>query len=122
MGKCFSHKTNEPFSIQDLNGMEKYYSLMSKRKADVFRWLIDSEGPWETPESFLCFKQIDMKKNPVKVSNEDEIRIYAAKSKSSLYVDQKEISMNLNPVDSTLSIVSSADINKGPLVHWSSDW
>jgi hypothetical protein len=63
-----------------------------------------------------------VKKNPVKVSNEDEIRICAAKSKSSLYADQKEISMNLNPIDPTLSIVSSADINKGPLVDWSSCW
>jgi hypothetical protein len=75
MGKCFSHKKNEHFSIHDLNGMDKYYSLMSKRKADIFRWLIDSEGPWKAPESFLCFKQIDTKNNSVEVSNEDEIRV-----------------------------------------------
>ena len=126
MGACICHKKDEHFSMNDLNGMEKYYSLMSKRKGDILRWLLDSEDPWKTPDSFLCFKQIDAKNSPVKISNEDEIRICATKSKSSinndfkrtlsLHVDQKEICMNLNLVNSTLSIVNSVDVNNRRLL------
>lgn len=94
--------------------------------------MIDSEGPWKTPNSFLCFQQIDIKNNPVRVSNEDEIRSYAAKSKSSinndlkrtssLHVDQKEIQIKLNTVNSTLSLGTSTDINNEHLLDWPSDW
>jgi hypothetical protein len=132
MGACINHKKDEQFSMNDLIGMDKYYSLMPKRKADVLHWMIDSEGPWKTPDSFLCFQQIDIKNNPVRVSNEDEIRSYAAKSKSSinndlkrtssLHVDQKEIQMNLNTVNSTLSLGTSTDINNEHLLDWPSDW
>jgi hypothetical protein len=128
MGTCICHKKQEDFSMNDLNGIEKYYSLMSKRKVDILRWVKDSEGPWKTPDSFLCFKQINAKTSPVIVSNEDEIRIRASKSKSSrksdfkktsnLHVDQKDICMNLNPVNSTLAI----DINNGSSFNWSNDW
>ncbi len=81
MGTCICHK-KEDFSMNDLNGMEKYYSLMSKRKADILQWLTNSEGPWKTTDSFLCFKKIDAKIGSVKISNEDEIRIRTSTSKS----------------------------------------
>ncbi len=133
MGTCICHRKEEDFSMNDLNGMEKYYSLMSKQKADILKWLTNSEGPWKTPDSFLCFKKIDAKIGPVKISNEDEIRIRTSTSKSNrntdfkqtsnLHTDQNEICMNLNPINSTLSIVNSfTDINNEPLLKWASDW
>jgi hypothetical protein len=132
MGACINHKKDEHFSMNDLIGMDKYYSLMSKRKADILAWVIESEGPWQTPNSFICFQQIDVKSNPVKVSNEDEIRSCAAKSKSSvnddlkrissLHVDRKEIHVNVKPISSTLSISSAADINNEHLLDWPNDW
>ncbi|CAF0860152.1 unnamed protein product [Rotaria sp. Silwood1] len=126
MGTCNCHKKDEYFSLNDLNGIDKYYSLMSKRKADIFMWLIDSKGPWETPESFLCFKQSNVKNSPIKVSNEDEIQILVSKSKSiinsGLHVDQKDISMKLNLINAPLSIVHVTDINKKPVLDSPSDW
>ncbi|CAF0869610.1 unnamed protein product [Rotaria sordida] len=126
MGVCHCHKKGEYFSINDLNGIDKYYSLMSKRKADIFMWLIDSKGPWETPESFFNFKQSDIKKSPVKVSNKDEIQICISKSKpiinSDVHVDQKEICMKLNSTNAHLPIVTSIDINKKSLLDSPSDW
>jgi hypothetical protein len=133
MGACICHKPNEYFSMNDISGMEKFYSVMSKRKADICTWLIASEGPWEAPESILCFKQIDAKYSPVKVSNEDEIRIRASNSKSSInvnstrtsswQVDRKKKDLNyIKPIDSTLSNATSATVNNGTLLDWPSDW
>jgi len=92
MGACIGYKKDEHFSMNDLNGIEKYYSLISKRKVDILRWITDSEGPWKTPDSFLCFKKIDAKNSPVNISNEDEIRIRTLKSKSSRDSDLKRTS------------------------------
>jgi hypothetical protein len=120
MGTCICYKKDEQFSMNDLNGMEKYYTLISKQKADILIWLANSEGPWKTPDSFLCFKQIDAQNKPVKMSNEDEIRIRALESKSSVNNDFKQTicTGELNPINSTLSIVTST----GRLLEWSSDW
>ena len=130
MGACVSRKKDEQFSINDLNGMEKYYSLMPRGKADILRWLTDSKGPWKTPDSFTCFQIIDTRTIPVKVSNDDEVRLHAIESKwnddckgtSSLQFDREEMCMTLNPVNSTLSTASSVDVNNGPLLDWPSDW
>jgi hypothetical protein len=132
MGACISRKTDEHFSMKDLHGMEKYYSLMPKRKGDIIRWITDSKGPWKTPDSFSCLQQIDAKMGPIKVSNDDEIRIQALKSasnidsdgkqSSSLHIDLEKMSMTLNPGNSNLSIISSADVNNGPLLDWPTDW
>jgi hypothetical protein len=45
MGGCISRKIDEYFSMNDLHGMEKYYSFMPKRKADIIRWITDSKSP-----------------------------------------------------------------------------
>ncbi len=122
MGACICHKKHEHFSMDDLNGIEKYSLLMSKRKEDIFTWLMTSEGPWKAPESFLDFKQTDVKNTPMKVSNEDEIRIRTTRSPSSSHVDQNEICRHLSPVNLTLSITTSADINNEPLLNWANGW
>ncbi len=122
MGACICHKKHEHFSMDDLNGTEKYCLLMSKRKEDIFTWLMASEGPWKTPESFLDFKQNDVKNAPMKVSNEDEIRIRTTRSPSSSHVNQNEICGNLSPVNLTLPITTSADINNEPLLNWANGW
>ena len=74
MGACACRKIKEPFKIDDLAGMDKYYSLMSKQKVTVFTWLTASEGPWDVPESFRLFKSIDAQRSPVRVSHDDEMR------------------------------------------------
>jgi len=112
--------------------MDKYYSLLPKRKADILRWMTGSEGPWKTPDSFACLQSIDTKMSPVKVSNEDEILFRALQSKSnmnsdckktsSLHVELEDTSMTFNPVDSTLSIRSSDNVNKNSSLDWPSDW
>ncbi|CAF4474453.1 unnamed protein product, partial [Rotaria socialis] len=132
MGSCICHKKDEYFSMNDLNGIDKYYSLMSKRKANILIWLIDSKGPWETPESFLCFKQSVTKFDPVKVSNEDEIEIRKSNSKSiinrslkhksSMHVDQKEAIMKSNFVYANVPVTTSTVVNYAPLLDCASDW
>lgn len=72
MGVCLSnnksHEKQENFSTEDLRGIEKYFSAMPKRKAEIFSWLMSSEGPWKTPESFVEFrhkrKNTDLSKSP----------------------------------------------------------
>jgi len=65
MGVCIGDRKDEHFLMNDLNGI------------DILRWITDSKGPWKTPDSFVCFKEIDAKNSPVNVSNEDEIRIHS---------------------------------------------
>lgn len=122
MGACICHKKFEHFSMNDLNGIDKYYSLMSKRKADIFMWLIDSKGPWETPESFRCFQRSSIVNTPIKVSNKDEIEICARKSESTLHVDEKQIPTTLNPPSASVPIISSIHISNRPLLDDSSEW
>lgn len=112
MGKCFSHRRNEHFSIDDLNGIENYYSLMSKRKVDVLRWMIDSQGPWKTPNSFVDFKLTDAYKNPLKISNEDEIQNNV----------DKNISIHFRTANSNITLMNSNDVKNDVLLDWPSDW
>ena len=62
MGACISQKNERHFSIDDLNGMEKYYSLLPKRKADVLRWMTGSEGPWKNTR-FIHMSSVHRYKN-----------------------------------------------------------
>ena len=126
MGACISQKNDQQFSMNDLNGMEKYYSILPKRKADVLRWMTSSEGPWKVPESFSCLQITDAKMNPLEVSNEDEIRIHAlqlktnvesdSKKTSRFHADRDRLSMTFNQIDSVLPIRSQS--NSG----WSTGW
>lgn len=128
MGAFICHKKDNGFLMDDLNGIDKYYSLMSKRKADILMWLVDSKGPWETPESFVRFESSDVKKNPVQVLNEDEIRNYISKSTLTTYSDFKQTS-NLC-VDqkipcrsnTTLPIINSVDSTNKLFLDCSSHW
>jgi hypothetical protein len=117
MGGCIFRKTDEHFSMNDLHGIEKYYSLMPKRKADIIRWITDSKGPWKTPDSFSCLQQIDEKIGPMKVSNEDEIRIRALKS-----INESKQSSSLHVDLEKMCIINSDDVKRSPLLDWPSDW
>ena len=132
MGVCVSQKNDQQFSIDDLNGMEKYYSILPKRKADILRWMTTSEGPWKVSDSFSCFQITDAKINPMKMSNEDEVRSHALQSKSIIhsdckktsnsYGDRKHQSMSYNLIDSSFSTRSSIDVNRDCSLNWPSDW
>jgi hypothetical protein len=82
MGACACRKIKEPFKIEQIAEMNKYYSLMSKQKVNVFTWLAASEGPWEIPDSFRLFTSIDGKRPPVRVFNDDEVRLRFFQSKA----------------------------------------
>lgn len=114
MGTCICQRKNEHFSMNDLNGIEKYYSFISKRKIDILQWLINSEGPWKSPDSFLCFEEIE---TPIKISNDEEIQIHQLKTQTIVNINEKEeIYVDINPMNSTISI------NNPPLLDWPNDW
>lgn len=126
MGMCVSQKNDQQFTIDDLNGMEKYYSMLPKRKTDVLRWMTTSEGPWKVPDSFSCFQITDAKINPMKISNVDEMRCHALQFKSNVNNDCKKMEESpndrKNQFDLTLSTRTSTDINRDCSVNWPRDW
>ncbi|CAF1156049.1 unnamed protein product [Didymodactylos carnosus] len=77
MGSCScTEEKDKIFHIDDLKGIDKYYPLMSKRKAEIFKWLMSSDGPWDTPSSFDKYRTefVSTAKNgPVQVTNADEM-------------------------------------------------
>lgn len=114
MGACIFQKNDRQFSMNDFNGMEKYYTVLPKKKADVLRWMTSSAGPWKIPKSFSCFQITDAKVNPIKVSNEDEMRMHAL---------QLKMNMSHSHADRRgLSIDSASSMRAQTNSDWSTGW
>ena len=109
MGACLSQTKPQPFSADDIPNIENYFSLMSKRKAEIFSWLIASQGPWEKPASFVEFKLANVPTKPVRTSNEEEIRLCLSRELHKLDKGSHQSSIL------TLSSLSAR-------VEWPSDW
>ena len=134
MGTCgMCHNKKNQFTIEDLTGMDRYFTLMSKRKVDIFQWLMTSDGPWETPESFLNFKQSNVRDYPIKISNEEEIRIQLSdtyntnvhdevQKMSLLHVEHNDSMLKVSSSTSTVTVSTFSATNNETLSNLQNEW
>ena len=73
MGACLHSRKEQHFSLDELDGLEKFFSLMSKRKGEIVRWILASQGPWTNVDVSL-----DTAHEPERISNAEEVRRQAS--------------------------------------------